>query len=730
MPVLSKLIVELDGRIDGFVESMRGAEGLVAKSSASLLKAGAGLTAGVTAPILAIGTAALAVGGQYDDAMDNIATTTGATGDVLTGLGDTVSAVFTSIPTDLDTASQAVGELYQRTGQTGQGLADLAAQSVELARLTGGDLGTQIANTTRLFGDWSVAVGDQSQTLDLLFVASQKTGIGVDTLAGRLVQFGAPLRQMGFGLEESAALLAKFEQEGVNSELVMGSLRIALGRMAQAGIEPVEGLNQLINAIQTAGSTGEANALAIDAFGARAGPDMAAAIREGRFEVETLMGALEDAGGAILESASATSDYGERWTVLKNKLIDAAAPLGETMFNAVNNLTPVIEKAIGALTGIIDSFTNLDPSVQTAILAVAGLAAALGPVLAGLGAAMPAITAVGGALGALASGPVVVVVAAIAGLAAAWATDFGGIRTAALEAFEAIQPTLQELANWLQVAIPQAIATASAFWTGTLQPALQQVWQFMQANVVPILQTVFNWLGTVLPPAIQALAAFWTTTLLPAIQAVWQFLDTYVIPLLTSLAQVVFAGLQVVVIAMARVWRETLQPAFKIVWDLLDKKLGPAFRTLGDFLKTVFAPAVDIARGAVSGLAGMFEGLMGWLNKVKDALNGLKDKLLGLDVANVLKPGSPTPFEIGLRGVVDALQAVQDNADIRFTVSGANSLPAVPALAAAGSVAGRRDREPTVINLNMTFSGQQDAQAVARAAELGVRRAAIAAGMI
>jgi hypothetical protein len=34
--------------------------------------------------------------------------------------------------------------------------------------------------------------------MDKLFGAGQAFGIGLDSLAGKLVQFGAPLRQMGF----------------------------------------------------------------------------------------------------------------------------------------------------------------------------------------------------------------------------------------------------------------------------------------------------------------------------------------------------------------------------------------------------------------------------------------------------------------------------------------------------------------------------------------------------
>ena len=54
-----------------------------------------------------------------------------------------------------------------------------------------------------------------------------------------IVQFGAPLRQMGFSMEAAAGLMGKFEAEGVNTETVMSTLRIAIGKMAAQGLTTV-----------------------------------------------------------------------------------------------------------------------------------------------------------------------------------------------------------------------------------------------------------------------------------------------------------------------------------------------------------------------------------------------------------------------------------------------------------------------------------------------------------
>lgn len=80
-------------------------------------------------------------------------------------------------------------------------LQERSKQFINLSRITGTDLKGNIADMTRVFGDWSVAGDQQAGTLDMIFRASQTSGIGINALSQKVVQFGAPLRQMGFGLD-------------------------------------------------------------------------------------------------------------------------------------------------------------------------------------------------------------------------------------------------------------------------------------------------------------------------------------------------------------------------------------------------------------------------------------------------------------------------------------------------------------------------------------------------
>jgi hypothetical protein len=349
--------------------------------------------------LLAVGTAAYMAGSAIDDALDTIRMRTGQTGEALAGLEGDFKRVFASVPDDAGRASQAIAELSTRTGQTGPGLQALATQVLTLSRLTKSDLGSTIASTTRLFGDWSIAVDKQAGTLDQLFRASQATGIGVDKLAGQMVQFGAPLRQLGFSFEESAALMASFERDGVNAELVLGSLRRGLSNFAKEGKDAPTAIRAVIAEIQRLGPGAKATALAMATFGSKAGPDMAAAITEGRFAIDTLMGRIKDGEETVSSAAKATDGLSETLARLRNT---ATQQLGTWALPGLERLNELLVQAMQNGSG-----------VQVALYRVTQAVAVLASVA--LGRMVPAFVASTAAI--VAKGVALLVLAGRAGVA-------------------------------------------------------------------------------------------------------------------------------------------------------------------------------------------------------------------------------------------------------------------------------------------------------------------------
>jgi len=306
--------------------------------------------------------------------------------------------------------------------------------------------------------------------------------------------------------------------------------------------------------------------------------------------------------------------------IAKAQLADAAATMG-------SQLLPYGLKVVQFVSDLITKFSNLSPETQKVILIVAGLAAAVGPLLlvfgslmSGLGAILPVISSVGGALGSVAAvvgGPLLLVIGLIAGaialLALAWANNWFGIRD-----------TLTEI------------------WETTLKPALEQI---------------ILWFQETIPIAIQFLSDVWNNVLLPAIKAVWEFIETYLIPLFTALANVVIALVKKEIEIMAALWENVLKPALSAVWEFIKNNVIPIFEAIASKLEGPIASAIQwFISHILEPLAGAWEGVKSAIAGISAMIQNVADAISNLTLPDWLIPGSPTPLELGVKGINKAVQ--------------------------------------------------------------------------
>lgn len=210
----------------------------------------------------------------------------------------------------------------------------------------------------------------------------------------------------------------------------------------------------------------------------------------------------------------------------------------------------------------------------------------------------------------------------------------------------------------------------SSFWTNTGEP---------------IFTTVVQWLQEKIPPAIETLSNFWTNTLLPAIEAVWAFLKESIFPVFEAAANVTFAALGKAVEVLAGLWDNVLMPAFQAVGDWITNKAGPVFDKLGQAL----GPIRDLIDRVVQALKDFAE----WLSNIK--------------LPDWLDPGSPTPFEEGLRGISAAMDEITEKKMPRLTAEFARLRAGDPLRDATGSRRGPGGGEPSSIDQSRNFTVQQ-----------------------
>src|SRR5262249_40553919 len=157
----------------------------------------------------------------------------------------TFRTVFAQVPESAKNVSDAIALIQQRTDLTGPALEELSTKMLNLAHISGEQVKPLTEQVTRAFADAGIAVKDQSKAMDEMLRASQATGMGLSQMLERVVQFGAPMRELGFSFEDSLAIMGKFQKEGVNLTTVMSGLRQAIGNFAKAGLEPAEAFQQV-----------------------------------------------------------------------------------------------------------------------------------------------------------------------------------------------------------------------------------------------------------------------------------------------------------------------------------------------------------------------------------------------------------------------------------------------------------------------------------------------------
>lgn len=208
-----------------------------------------------------------------------------------------------------------------------------------------------------------------------------------------------------------------------------------------------------------------------------------------------------------------------------------------------------------------------------------------------------------------------------------------------------------------------------------------------------------NWMGIrdITMQAVQAIVGFWQTTLLPALRAIWQFLSSDMMPIWQALSDLLGAAVTLAITALTGIWQNVLLPAMKNVAGFIKETFAPVF----EWLKT----------SIIDPVVGSFDGLGSAIANVAGFLGDLTSGLENVSLPDWMTPGSPTPWEMGLRGVADALTEISkaDLPKLRVgmeameppsVVSGARgAMRGAPMAALAGASAGAGGG----ININVTL---------------------------
>lgn len=383
---LSELSVKINADTSNMKKGLKGAEkdvGVFGKKFSKGMKIAGAAVAGLGIAIAAFSIkAAVDMGKLYT----KIAAGTGKTGKELDKLKKSFKKVAGSVSLDMESVADVITELNTRIGLTGEPLEIMAKKIAEVARMLGVDATRATIEFTQALNRWEVPAEEAPLLLDKLFVASQNTGIAIDKLSSLMGEYGSVLKNAKWPLEDTIALFASFEKEGLDISRVMPALNMAFRKWAEEGVIDLKGaLEKAIVQIRDATTTSEALAIATGIFGAEGAQRLTDAIRSGD---DSLIGGLtelskilNESEGAVNKFAEETDDAANKMTILKNKINIVAADIGEAFLPAIEKITRRLGPTIDKLSRFIENNTALTASLIQVMIAIGGVMLFAGPIL-------------------------------------------------------------------------------------------------------------------------------------------------------------------------------------------------------------------------------------------------------------------------------------------------------------------------------------------------------------
>jgi TP901 family phage tail tape measure protein len=639
---------------------------------------------------------ALKSAGDFESSMNVLQSVSGATADDMADLEEQALALGASTSFSAGEAAEAMLEL----GKAGLGANDIIGSMpgvLSLAAAGGMDVATAAGIAANAVNTFGLEAAETTMVANMLAAAANASSADVSDLAAGFQMAGSVFASNGQSMADLTTAMALMANAGIAGSDAGTSLKTMMMRLAAPTAEAADAMAALgLNVYELDGSMRpfqdviadlgaatstlsdeQRNAALSTIFGAdaiRAATILTSEGADGWVAMEaavTKAGAAEEAAAARMKGLSGALDY------LQGSIDSALIALSAQFLPALSEMLRVVADSV---TG----FTTLSPEIQTAALAFAAVAAAAGPVLL-------AITGIGAALGFILS-PIGLIIIAVGALAAAWSTNFGGIRDITAEVAGAIGPALQsvlEPLTWVAEAMADAgVNSIEASEAITALPAVLQPVATAFQNAYVAITAMSVQLQAFLAPALARVQEAFTAMSpalselsgpLSSLQTAFMNLWTVAQPILAGLAQAIGVTLAVA----ADLGINTLATAIETLPAIVTAAVNNVTATINLISTTIsglaelvtamvngdWAAAWTAAEGILEGFATFFSETFFNFNAIADAvMKGLKsivvDTLtdMGVNIDSVLTEIA-AQWQAIWDGMSKAIQPVLDAID-------------------------------------------------------------------
>ncbi|MFR6669829.1 phage tail tape measure protein [Enterococcus sp.] len=364
-----------------------------------MTSAGKTMTKAVTLPILGLTTAAVKVGGDFEEQMSRVKAISGATGDAFEELRD--QAIDLGAKTAFSAKESADGmENLASAGFDAQEIMAAMPGLLDLAAVSGGDVALASENAATALRGFGLEADQSGHIADVFARAAADTNAEVADM-GEAMKYIAPVANaMGLSIEETAAAIGIMSDAGVKGSQAGTTLRGALSRiskptkamretMDELGISFYDSEGNMISLQEQIGvlsnslegmTQEQKNQALVTLYGQESLSGMMALIDKGPDSLGSLTKSLEESDSAADEMARTMQDN-------MNSSIEQMLGAFESAAIVIQDiLAPAISAVADYIGGLAEKFVSAPKWMQTAIITFGLLAAAIGPVLLVVGA--------------------------------------------------------------------------------------------------------------------------------------------------------------------------------------------------------------------------------------------------------------------------------------------------------------------------------------------------------
>lgn len=491
-----------------------------------MTSAGKTLTTAVTAPVVALGTAAVNTTANFDKSMSKVQALSGATGKDFQTLRQKAQDMGATTRYSASEAADALGYMALAGWDTNQMVSGLDGV-LNLAAASDMDLAQASDMVTDYLSAFGLEAKDAGKMADQMAYAQAHSNTSTQQLGDAFGNCAATMASGGQTMETTTALLEAMANQGTkgseagtqlsaimrdlthnmkNGAIQIGDTSIAVRDQNGNFRSLIDIMADVESATDGMGSAERATALS-SVFTADSIKGVNQILNEGVGTIAGYEDALYNCDGTAKEMADTLlNNLSGQLTILKSALEGLAIQIGDI-------LMPYIQKFVGWVQQLVEKFSNLSKEEKEHIIKIAAIAAAIGPLLlvggkllTGLATMMKTFntlktsftalktgfTGLSAAIGGI-SAPVVAVIAVIAALVAMfvhlWKTN-EDFRNKITGIWDGIRSKFEEAGQKITAAI-----NSLGFNFSSLGEAIYAAWDWICNALEPIISEIFANIG-------------------------------------------------------------------------------------------------------------------------------------------------------------------------------------------------------------------------------------------